>query len=109
MYLKLKNPLVFFDLETTGANISHDKIVELAFIKRSIIGNNQEQTKTRANREKTRSMDLFRVSWEGSIQLMDCSGRNPFPTLPIAAFGRLLKILSIPQRNLKKNIPCFTK
>lgn len=33
MYLKLKNPLVFFDLETTGANISHDKIVELAFIK----------------------------------------------------------------------------
>jgi DNA polymerase III subunit epsilon len=33
MYLKLKNPLVFFDLETTGTNISHDRIVELAFVK----------------------------------------------------------------------------
>lgn len=33
MYLKLKNPLVFFDLETTGVNISHDRIVELAFVK----------------------------------------------------------------------------
>ncbi|BDD09796.1 DNA polymerase III subunit epsilon [Fulvitalea axinellae] len=33
MNLKLKKPLVFFDLETTGTNISHDKIVEYAFIK----------------------------------------------------------------------------
>ena len=28
MYLKLKNPLVFFDLETTGINISKDRIRE---------------------------------------------------------------------------------
>lgn len=31
--LKLKNPLVVFDLETTGTNISQDRIVELAMIK----------------------------------------------------------------------------
>lgn len=31
--IKLKNPLVFFDLETTGTNISQDRIVELAFVK----------------------------------------------------------------------------
>jgi DNA polymerase-3 subunit epsilon len=33
MYLHLKNPLVFFDLETTGTNISRDKIVEIAAVK----------------------------------------------------------------------------
>ena len=33
MQLNLKNPLVFFDLETTGINISQDRIVELAFLK----------------------------------------------------------------------------
>ncbi|NJL14203.1 MAG: 3'-5' exonuclease, partial [Microscillaceae bacterium] len=31
--LKLKNPLVFFDLETTGVNIAQDRIVELSFVK----------------------------------------------------------------------------
>lgn len=31
--LNLKNPLVFFDLETTGTNIAKDRIVEWAFIK----------------------------------------------------------------------------
>lgn len=31
--LKLKNPLVVFDLETTGTNISKDRIVEMALIK----------------------------------------------------------------------------
>nr|WKN40385.1 3'-5' exonuclease [Tunicatimonas sp. TK19036] len=33
MDLKLKNSLVFFDLETTGTNITKDRIVELSFIK----------------------------------------------------------------------------
>jgi DNA polymerase-3 subunit epsilon len=33
MELNLKNPLVFFDLETTGINISQDRIVELAMLK----------------------------------------------------------------------------
>ena len=33
MFLKLKSPIVFFDLETTGVNISKDRIVELAMIK----------------------------------------------------------------------------
>ncbi len=32
MVLKLRNPLAFFDLETTGTNISQDRIVELAFV-----------------------------------------------------------------------------
>jgi DNA polymerase III subunit epsilon len=33
MYLHLKNPLIFFDLETTGTNVCRDKIVEIAAVK----------------------------------------------------------------------------
>jgi DNA polymerase-3 subunit epsilon len=33
MELKLKNPLVFFDLETTGVNIASDRIVEISWLK----------------------------------------------------------------------------
>lgn len=33
MALVLKKPLVFFDLETTGTNITHDRIVEISFLK----------------------------------------------------------------------------
>ena len=33
MPLHLKNPLAFFDLEATGTNVTHDRIVEIAIIK----------------------------------------------------------------------------
>ena len=33
MQLNLKRPLVFFDLETTGINISTDRIVEISYLK----------------------------------------------------------------------------
>ena len=33
MELKLKNPLIFFDLETTGINIAVDRIVEISWLK----------------------------------------------------------------------------
>lgn len=44
MQLNLKNPLVFFDLETTGVNIAADRIVELSYLKIDVNGN--ETTKT---------------------------------------------------------------
>ena len=31
MRLNLKNPIIFFDLETTGINIASDRIVEIAY------------------------------------------------------------------------------
>src|SRR5687767_7321897 len=33
MKLNLRNPLCFFDLESTGTNITHDRIIEIAVIK----------------------------------------------------------------------------
>ncbi len=39
MSLKLTNPLVFLDLETTGTNVVHDRIVEIAMIKLMPNGN----------------------------------------------------------------------
>ena len=33
MQLNLKNPICFFDLEATGINIAHDRIIEIALIK----------------------------------------------------------------------------
>ena len=33
MKLNLKKPLAFFDLETTGVNVAHDRIVEIAVVK----------------------------------------------------------------------------
>ena len=38
MKLKLKNPLVFFDLETTGLSIIADRIVELSYLKIEVNG-----------------------------------------------------------------------
>ena len=44
MKLQLKNPIVFFDLETTGTNIVSDRIVEIAYHK--VSPNGREETKS---------------------------------------------------------------
>jgi len=48
--LKLKRPIVFFDLETTGINVSSDRIVEISLLKISPNGKEQWMT-TRINPE----------------------------------------------------------
>ena len=45
MQLSLKNPLIFFDLETTGINIVSDRIVEISYLKVYLDG--KEESKTR--------------------------------------------------------------
>lgn len=45
MQLNLKNPMVFFDLETTGVSITHDRIVEVSFLK--VYPNGKEEIKSR--------------------------------------------------------------
>jgi DNA polymerase-3 subunit epsilon len=44
MELKLKNPLIFFDLETTGVNIATDRIVEISWLK--IYPGGEEKSRT---------------------------------------------------------------
>ena len=45
MNLNLKRPIVFFDLETTGVDTSHDRIVEISMIK--VMPDGEEIVKTR--------------------------------------------------------------
>ena len=44
MKLNLKKPIIFFDLETTGTNITQDRIVEISYLK--IMPNGAERTYT---------------------------------------------------------------
>ncbi len=44
MRLQLKNPLIFFDLETTGIDVAVDRIVEISYLK--IYPNGNEESKT---------------------------------------------------------------
>ncbi len=44
MELNLKNPIVFFDLETTGVNVNKDRIVEICVLK--VNPNGKEEVKT---------------------------------------------------------------
>ena len=44
MKLSLKRPLVVFDLETTGINVTNDRIVEISYIK--VLPNGDEEAKT---------------------------------------------------------------
>ncbi len=44
MKLNLKNPIIFFDLETTGIDVAKDRIVELCYIK--VFPNGNEESKS---------------------------------------------------------------
>lgn len=45
MKLNLKRPIIFFDLETTGTNVTHDRIVELSYIKVFPDGETEEKSR----------------------------------------------------------------
>ncbi len=44
MKLNLKNPIIFFDLETTGINVAVDRIVEMSYLKVDLNGNELSRT-----------------------------------------------------------------
>lgn len=44
MRLNLRNPIIFFDLETTGINIAQDRIVEISFLRVDLNGNETSKT-----------------------------------------------------------------
>ena len=45
MQLNLKKPIIFFDLETTGVDVTHDRIVEISMIK--VLPSGEQIEKTR--------------------------------------------------------------
>lgn len=45
MQLKLQRPIIFFDLETTGTNVTRDRIVEISIIKVYPDGREEERTR----------------------------------------------------------------
>lgn len=61
MKLNLKNPLVFFDLETTGTNINTDRIVEICYLK--VYPNGNEEAKTCASTGNAHSGGIDCHSW----------------------------------------------
>ena len=79
MKLNLKNPIVFFDLETTGTNINSDRIVEICYLK--VYPNGNEETKTmRINPEMHFQFQPFRYSRSGGrIPACGCGYRHEPP------------------------------
>ena len=75
MDLNLKRPLVFFDLETTGLNITQDKIVEISYIK--VFPNGTEETKTlRINPEMPIPKESSNVHHITDEDVKDCPKFN---------------------------------
>ena len=71
MQLNLRNPLVFFDLETTGINIVKDRIVEISYVK--VFPNGKEEMKTR---RVNPGMPIPPKSLAAQIEGCDLAGYN---------------------------------
>ena len=71
MKLNLKNPIVFFDLETTGTNINSDRIVEICYLK--VYPNGNEESKTlRINPEMPTPAESSAVHGIYDADVADC-------------------------------------
>ena len=77
MELNLKRPVVFFDLETTGTNITRDRIVEISIIKVWPDGHELERTR-RINPEMpipaeatAMRIEFLRTGAKGSLAIDD--------------------------------------
>lgn len=71
MKLILERPLVIFDLEATGLNISIDRIVEIAMIKVNVDGSEESFT-ARVNPEKTIPPEVIAIHGITNEDVKDC-------------------------------------
>lgn len=69
--MNLRNPLVFFDLETTGINIVADRIVEICYLKVNIDGSEVAKT-IRINPERHIPEEATRVHGISDADVADC-------------------------------------
>lgn len=71
MQLNLQTPLIFFDLETTGLDLSKDRIVEIAYTK--VMPNGREESKTiRINPEMHISAEATAVTGIHDEDVANC-------------------------------------
>lgn len=71
MELALKRPIIFFDIEATGLNLTKDRIVELSYIK--VMPNGEEIRKTyRINPEIPMSEEAYNVHHISNADVADC-------------------------------------
>ena len=71
MKLNLKNPLVFFDLETTGMDVAVDRVVEISYLK--VKPDGEEISKTRRlNPEKPISAEATALHGITNEDVKDC-------------------------------------
>ena len=71
MKLNLKNPIIFFDLETTGLDVANDRIVEIAYIK--VYPNGNEESFTyRINPERPIPAESTAVHGITDEDIKDC-------------------------------------
>lgn len=71
MNLNLMNPIVFFDLETTGINIAKDRIVEISVLK--VFPNGKEEQKTvRVNPEMPIPKEATAIHGISDEDVKDC-------------------------------------
>ena len=71
MKLKLNKPLIVFDLETTGVNVIHDRIVEIAYIKVWPDGHEESRTQ-RINPGRPIPEESTRVHGITNDDVKDC-------------------------------------
>ena len=71
MKLNLKNPIIFFDLETTGLDVANDRIIEIAYIK--VYPNGDEESFTyRINPERPITAESTAVHGITDEDVKDC-------------------------------------
>ena len=71
MKLNLNKPIIFFDLETTGINISNDRIIEICYIK--VFPNGNEESKTmRLNPETHISEESSKITGIYDDDVKEC-------------------------------------
>lgn len=71
MNLKLKNPIVFIDIESTGLSIADDRIIEICILKVNLDGSEDVKT-IRINPEKDISPEATGVHGITNEDLKDC-------------------------------------
>lgn len=71
MQLNLKNPIIVFDIESTGLSVSHDRIVEISAVK--VYPDGRKEIKTRRiNPTIPISEEAFRVHGISDEDVKDC-------------------------------------